>query len=115
MPRVEDVHVGKRIRQRRLVLALSQQEVAAGIGTKFQQLQKYETGMNRVSASRLCDLAKVLQVAPSFFFEGLETPTEAEELQNHDEVRLLSCFRNSPADAQLAILGIAEATAQTSA
>ncbi|WP_171182208.1 helix-turn-helix transcriptional regulator [Ruegeria sp. HKCCD8929] len=55
MPRREDIHVGQRIRQRRWILNLTQQQVAAQIGVQFQQLQKYETGMNRVSASRMPD------------------------------------------------------------
>jgi len=66
-----DVHVGKRIRHRRWMLAMTQQQLAEKVGIKFQQIQKYETGMNRVSASRLWDIAETLDVAISFFFEGL--------------------------------------------
>ena len=67
-----DVHVGKRIRQRRWMNGTTQQQLAEAVGIKFQQIQKYETGMNRVSASRLWDIANVLTVPVSFFFEGLE-------------------------------------------
>ena len=67
-----DVHVGKRIRQRRLLLNTTQQQVSDQVGVKFQQMQKYETGKNRVSASRLWDIANVLDVPISFFFEGLD-------------------------------------------
>jgi transcriptional regulator with XRE-family HTH domain len=67
-----DVHVGKRIRQRRWMNGTTQQQLAQAVGIKFQQIQKYETGMNRVSASRLWDIANVLGVTVSFFFEGLE-------------------------------------------
>ncbi|WP_420860932.1 helix-turn-helix domain-containing protein [Algirhabdus cladophorae] len=66
-----DVHVGKRIRHRRWMLGMTQQQLAEKVGIKFQQIQKYETGMNRVSASRLWDIADTLDVAISFFFEGL--------------------------------------------
>ncbi|WP_375255040.1 helix-turn-helix domain-containing protein [Yoonia sp.] len=66
-----DVHVGKRIRQRRWINGTTQQQLAEAVGIKFQQIQKYETGMNRVSASRLWDIAKVLNVDVSFFFEGI--------------------------------------------
>ena len=66
-----DVHVGKRIRHRRWINGTTQQQLAEAVGIKFQQIQKYETGMNRVSASRLWDIAKVLGVDVSFFFEGL--------------------------------------------
>ncbi|WP_204115720.1 helix-turn-helix domain-containing protein [Shimia biformata] len=67
-----DVHVGKRIRQRRWLTGMTQQQLAQQVGIKFQQIQKYETGANRVSASRLWDIADALDVPVSFFFEGLE-------------------------------------------
>jgi transcriptional regulator with XRE-family HTH domain len=67
-----DVHVGKRIRHRRWMSGTTQQQLAEKVGIKFQQIQKYETGMNRVSASRLWDIANVLNVPVSFFFEGLD-------------------------------------------
>lgn len=67
-----DVHVGKRIRHRRWMVGMTQQQLAEKVGIKFQQIQKYETGMNRVSASRLWDIAEALSVPINFFFEGLE-------------------------------------------
>ena len=67
-----DVHVGKRIRHRRWVSGTTQQQLADQVGIKFQQIQKYETGMNRVSASRLWDIAHALNVDVAFFFEGLD-------------------------------------------
>lgn len=67
-----DAHVGKRIRHRRWMVGMTQQQLADRVGIKFQQIQKYETGMNRVSASRLWDISDVLGVPISFFFEGLE-------------------------------------------
>jgi len=66
-----DVHVGKRIRHRRWLVGMTQQQLAEKVGIKFQQIQKYETGMNRVSASRLWDIAAALTIPVSFFFEGL--------------------------------------------
>jgi transcriptional regulator with XRE-family HTH domain len=66
-----DAHVGKRIRHRRWMVGMTQQQLADKVGIKFQQIQKYETGMNRVSASRIWDIAEALGVAISFFFEGL--------------------------------------------
>ncbi len=70
-----DIHVGKRIRHRRWMVGMTQQQLAENVGIKFQQIQKYETGMNRVSASRLWDIAGTLSVPVSFFFEGIETET----------------------------------------
>ena len=66
-----DVHVGQRIRQRRWMVGFTQQGLADRVGIKFQQIQKYETGTNRVSSSRLWDIADVLGVSVGFFFDGL--------------------------------------------
>lgn len=73
-----DVHVGKRIRHRRWMVGMTQQQLAEKVGIKFQQIQKYETGMNRVSASRLWDISEALSVPISFFFEGLEVDAAME-------------------------------------
>lgn len=67
-----DIHVGKKIREARLVRGLTQSGVAKQLSLSFQQLQKYETGYNRVSASKLFELAQLLDVAPAYFFEGLQ-------------------------------------------
>lgn len=72
-----DVHVGKRIRHRRWMVGMTQQQLGDIVGIKFQQIQKYETGMNRVSASRLWDIAQALDVSISFFFEGFEEEADA--------------------------------------
>ena len=66
-----DVHVGKRIRHRRWMVGMTQQQLAGKVGIKFQQIQKYETGMNRVSASRLWEISGALEVPVSFFFDGI--------------------------------------------
>lgn len=79
MPHPVDVHVGKRIRHRRWLVGMTQQQLAQSVGIKFQQIQKYETGANRVSASRLWDIAESLDVDVSFFFEGLTTEEEANQ------------------------------------
>ena len=68
-----DVHVGKRVRHRRWMVGMTQQQLGDIVGIKFQQIQKYETGMNRISASRLWDIAQALDVSISFFFEGFES------------------------------------------
>ena len=71
-----DNHVGKRVRHRRKLLGMTQQELARAVGIRFQQIQKYESGANRVSASRLWDLSCALQVPVSYFFEGLNNAPE---------------------------------------
>lgn len=80
MKHVVDVHVGKRIRHRRWTIGMTQQQLAEAVGIKFQQIQKYETGMNRVSASRLWEISRAMEVPVAFFFEGIgeDGPTGAE-------------------------------------
>jgi transcriptional regulator with XRE-family HTH domain len=70
-PNPIDVHVGSRIRLRRTLLGISQERLAEAIGLTFQQVQKYERGMNRVSSSRLVDLANALDVTIQYFFEDM--------------------------------------------
>ena len=67
-----DLHVGQRIRQRRCMAGMTQQQLGDKVGIKFQQIQKYETGANRISASRMWDIAAVMEVPVSFFFEGID-------------------------------------------
>src|SRR5574340_1053213 len=69
-----DAHVGYRIRLRRTLLGLSQERLGDALGLTFQQVQKYERGINRVGASRLFDLARVLDVPISFFFDDMPEP-----------------------------------------
>jgi transcriptional regulator with XRE-family HTH domain len=72
-PDAVDKQVGVRVRMRRLMLDMSQQKLAAGLGLTFQQVQKYEKGHNRIGAGRLQQLAEILQVPVSFFFEDFAT------------------------------------------
>ena len=66
-----DAHVGRRIRLRRTLLGMSQERLAEALGLTFQQVQKYEKGVNRVGASRLFDLARVLEVPIGYFFDDM--------------------------------------------
>ncbi len=70
IPNPIDKHVGSRVRMRRMLLKVSQERLGDALGLTFQQIQKYEKGTNRISASRLQQIAKVLDVQVSFFFEG---------------------------------------------
>ena len=76
-PRPVDVHVGARLRQRRTLLGMSQEKLGEAVGLTFQQIQKYERGANRIGASRLYQLSKVLDVSVSYFFE--EMPGEVQK------------------------------------
>lgn len=66
-----DIYVGKRLRRRRRLLGLTQQDLAGQVGVRFQQIQKYECGANRITASRLFSLGTALNVNINYFFEGL--------------------------------------------
>jgi transcriptional regulator with XRE-family HTH domain len=70
-----DKHVGSRVRMRRLMLDMSQSDLADGLGLTFQQVQKYEKGTNRVSAGRLQHISQILRVPVPFFFEGAPAAT----------------------------------------
>ncbi|WP_347138486.1 helix-turn-helix transcriptional regulator [Paracoccus sp. SSK6] len=96
-----DVHVGKRIRHRRWMIGMTQQQLADKVGIKFQQIQKYETGMNRVSASRLWDIARAVDVPVSFFFEGLHESDMPEEvagdiLADKEALQLVRAYYTMP-------------------
>ncbi|MBC7905153.1 MAG: helix-turn-helix transcriptional regulator [Rhodospirillaceae bacterium] len=76
-PNPVDVHVGARVRLRRTLLGMSQEKLGEALGLTFQQVQKYERGANRVGASRLFDLSRVLDVPVSFFFDDMSGEVEA--------------------------------------
>ena len=69
-PNPIDKHVGSRVRMRRMMLSMSQEKLGDALGVTFQQVQKYEKGANRIGASRLHHIARILQVPVAFFFEG---------------------------------------------
>jgi transcriptional regulator with XRE-family HTH domain len=73
IPDPVDKYVGSRVRMQRLFLGMSQEKLAKALGLTFQQVQKYEKGANRIGASRLQQIASILQVTPYFFFEGAPT------------------------------------------
>lgn len=77
-----DRHVGHRIRDRRAEMGLTQQELAKSLGLSYQQVQKYETGANRVSAGRLYEMAQRLEVEVSSFFDGLEPTVLAKPMEH---------------------------------
>jgi transcriptional regulator with XRE-family HTH domain len=82
-PSAVDRQVGIRVRMQRLVLDMSQQELAAALGISFQQVQKYEQGLNRIGAGRLQQLAEILQVPVSSFFEDFPMPGRKKALPSY--------------------------------
>ncbi|ESQ88134.1 Cro/Cl family transcriptional regulator [Asticcacaulis sp. AC460] len=105
-PHPVDVHVGQRVRLRRKALGVSQQGLAARLGVSFQQLQKYERGVNRISASKLYEISKALGVPIDYCFEGLtrgSAPlTTASDMETNtvltEEAQLLDHFRGLKAE-----------------
>ena len=78
-----DLHLGKRLRRRRRLLGLTQQQLALAVGIRFQQIQKYECGANRISAARLFQLAKALETPINYFYDGLsDDTTDVAAVQN---------------------------------
>ncbi len=97
-----DIHVGQKIRTRRNLLGLSQTELADAAGISFQQVQKYETGANRVGAGRLQQFSEALGVPPSYFFEGV--PAAGKKIPAPKEGQL-------PEDEIVSFLGTREGAA----
>ncbi|RPE72065.1 Xre family transcriptional regulator [Pacificibacter maritimus] len=112
-----DVHVGKRIRHRRWMVGMTQQQLAEKVGIKFQQIQKYETGMNRVSASRLWDISEALEVPVAFFFDGVEVDTPevvengasvpADILADKEALELVRSYYSIPANQRRRLFELA--------
>ena len=78
-PRSVDVFVGRRVRERRTIKGMSQEKLGEVVGLSFQQIQKYEKGSNRVSASRLYEFSTIMGVSPSWFFEGYKEGYEKKD------------------------------------
>jgi len=100
-----DRHVGLRMRMRRKELGFSQERLADAVGLTFQQVQKYERGSNRVSASRLWEIAGALKVTISYFYEGLPTPEADQGAASGDVQNLLMSSDGSELAASFVRIG----------
>lgn len=94
-PNPVDVHVGSRVRLRRMLMGLSQEKLGEALGLTFQQVQKYERGINRIGASRLWDLSRVLGIPVGYFFENME-----EAVARLSPRQLADCLTAMPADGE---------------
>jgi transcriptional regulator with XRE-family HTH domain len=120
--RAVDRHVGSRVRMRRMMIPISQESLGDALGVTFQQVQKYEKGVNRISASRLQHISRILQVPVPFFFEGApggttgmaETPSYVREfLTNSVGLALVKAFtRIQDAKLRRLIVGLVEDCAE---
>ena len=95
MPHPVDIYVGARLRSLRAARGVSQTKLGEKLGITFQQVQKYETGTNRISASKLYDISRTLNVQPNYFFEGLDDGA-SDTLISRKAARLGGFFENIP-------------------
>ena len=102
LPNPVDLHVGARIRMRRKILGVSQERLADDLGLTFQQVQKYERGANRVSASKLYEIARSLKTSIAYFFEGLADPTDVEGFEENGSEQFVHDFLMTPEGLELA-------------
>ena len=101
-PKPVDMHVGSRVRMRRLMLGISQEELADALDISFQQVQKYEKGANRIGASRLEHISRFLQVPVAFFFEGAsDASAVATSEEDTRSLALMNDFVSSPEGLRL--------------
>src|SRR3954468_10536712 len=109
-PQEADRHVARRIRERRIMLGLTQQQVAELAGITYQQAHKYERAVNRISAGRLHAIARALGVDPAYFFEGLDRGAPAgPTVQQRQLLELLRTFAALSRRHQEAVAGLARA------
>ena len=85
-----DLHLGKRLRRRRRLLGMTQQQLAIQVGIRFQQIQKYECGANRISASRLWQLSEALETPVSYFYDGLSEALEQQSAPRQERSDMFS-------------------------
>jgi len=116
---VIDIHLGRRLRRRRRILGLTQQQLAGACGVRFQQIQKYECAANRMSAARLWQLAEVLEVPVSYFYEGLgqeaveKEPEPPEPYAGKDTKDLIQAFYSLSERPRQRLLDLAKSLNET--
>lgn len=116
MPHEVDIRVGKRVRQRRWQMGVTQKDLGVKIGVNFQQIQKYERGTNRISASRLWDIASALDVQIAYFFEGIDEnadhqngdPPLAELFEAKEAIELLKAYYKIPEPSRRKLYDLAK-------
>ena len=110
-PNPVDKHVGTRVRARRILVGMSQEKLGTGLGLTFQQVQKYEKGTNRIGASRLQHISKLLSVPVSFFFEGAPVDGGVLGFSESEQIPFVADILSSPEGVALAkaFMGITDA------
>ena len=114
-----DLHVGQRVRQRRWIVGMTQQQLGDKVGIRFQQIQKYEAGANRISASRMWDIAAAMEVPVSFFFQGLDGQApdtgeaRADILSDKEALELVRAYYAIPEDQRRKLFDLARVLGKT--
>jgi len=113
-PRSVDLYVGRRVRERRTLIGMSQEKLGEVVGLTFQQIQKYEKGMNRVSASRLYEFSTILGVSPSWFFDGYKENAVQDEpnLCRRETLEFIRSYERIPEKVQEQLRALIVATSK---
>jgi len=108
-----DVYVGRRVRNRRVLVGMDQEELGKHLGLTFQQIQKYERGKCRISAGKIWDLSGILGVPVEWFFEGADKPIVQAEYthEERDKLKLARAFNACPKETQDHLLALFKAVA----
>ena len=113
-PHPVDVHVGRRLCERRVLMGLSQEQLGERVGLTFQQIQKYERGTNRISASKLWQFSRILDVPVPWFFEDVDNRSDSEDRPpiKRETLELVRYFSACPRDIQEQLLSLVNAIAK---
>lgn len=112
-----DLYLGKKLRRRRRLIGMTQNELAVKVGVRFQQIQKYECGANKISAARLWRIAEALDVPPNYFYQGIENGTHSDEevdesfsrKVSHEEMsEMAAAYKSLDSDIRRHLLGLIE-------
>ena len=106
---VIDKHVGERLRLRRQIAGVYQEQLADKLGVTFQQIQKYERGINRISAGRLWEISQILKVPTSYFYEDIKGDTYTIPQYSKEQIHLIRLLPKTPLPMQKAIINVLRA------
>ena len=107
-----DKHVGRRLRLRRTSMGVYQKKMADMLGVTFQQVQKYEQGINRISAGRLWEISQILEVSVDYFYEGIEGNNYTSPSYSKQQIKMIQLLDQTPLPMQKAVLNVLKAARQ---
>jgi transcriptional regulator with XRE-family HTH domain len=104
-----DIEIGQRVRHRRWLMGMTQQDLAEAVGIRFQQVQKYESGANRISASRLWSISRALRVSVGYFYSAGDDATAEDRLDSKETYELVRAYYAMPERPRRQLLSLARA------